>query len=162
MELHGHRGSNPKAALSSILNKRQKLQDELRKVEKQVYELETSYLQESGTFGNALRGFEGFLSSSNKNSNLKRSRKFQLEDGLFSLSSVTSTAAEELGLRREDGKLDHGQGRSKAGGITINGPRKPKKGKTVPRDVKKVRRGSDDLDVDEEEEEDNPHMMSFR
>ncbi|RAL54558.1 hypothetical protein DM860_001686 [Cuscuta australis] len=94
MELHGHRGSNPKAALSSILNKRQKLQDELRKVEKQVYELETSYLQESGTFGNALRGFEGFLSSSNKNSNLKRSRKFQLEDRLFSLSSVTSTAME--------------------------------------------------------------------
>nr|GLL41176.1 chromatin modification-related protein MEAF6-like [Ipomoea trifida] len=68
MELQGHRGSNPKAALSSILNKRQKLQEELRNVEKQVYELETTYLQETGTFGNALRGFEGFLSTSNKSS----------------------------------------------------------------------------------------------
>nr|GMD59756.1 chromatin modification-related protein MEAF6-like [Ipomoea batatas]GMD67767.1 chromatin modification-related protein MEAF6-like [Ipomoea batatas]GMD70018.1 chromatin modification-related protein MEAF6-like [Ipomoea batatas] len=74
------------------MNKRQKLQEELRNVEKQVYELETTYLQETGTFGNALRGFEGFLSTSNKSSNLKRSRKFQLEDRLFSLSSVTSPA----------------------------------------------------------------------
>ncbi|XP_075085460.1 chromatin modification-related protein EAF6-like isoform X2 [Nicotiana tabacum] len=95
MESHGHRGSNPKAVLASLLSKREKLQDELRNVEKQVYELETSYLQETGTFGNALKGFEGFLSTSNKNANLKRSRKFQLEDRLFSLSSVTSPAMED-------------------------------------------------------------------
>ncbi|KAG6420953.1 hypothetical protein SASPL_117499 [Salvia splendens] len=65
MELQGLRGSNnPKAMLSSLLNKREKLQDELRSVEKQVYELETSYLQETTTFGNVLKGFDGFLSSS--------------------------------------------------------------------------------------------------
>ncbi|XP_019181341.1 PREDICTED: chromatin modification-related protein MEAF6-like [Ipomoea nil] len=158
MELQGHRGSNPKAVLSSILNKRQKLQEELRSVEKQVYELETTYLQETGTFGNALRGFEGFLSTSNRSSNLKRSRKFQLEDRLFSLSSVTSPAAEELGLGREDGKPDQGQGRSKAGGITINGQGKPKKGRTGVRDTKKFR-GSNDLDIDDD---DDPDMMGMR
>ncbi|CAH9126764.1 unnamed protein product [Cuscuta epithymum] len=159
MELSAPRGSNPKAMLSSILNKRQKLQEELRNIEKQVFDLETTYLQETGSFGNALRGFEGFLSSSNKSSSLKRSRKFQLEDRLFSLSSVTSPAAEELGLGREEGKVDHGQGRSKAGGMTIIGQGKPKKGRTVQRDIKKVR-GSNDLDV--VDDDDDPDMMSLR
>ncbi|KAJ0769956.1 hypothetical protein HanLR1_Chr03g0118231 [Helianthus annuus] len=57
-----------------------------------VYELETSYLQESSNFGNVWKGYEGFLSSSKNTTNLKRSRKFQHEDRLFSLSSVTSPA----------------------------------------------------------------------
>ncbi|XP_006354485.1 chromatin modification-related protein MEAF6-like [Solanum tuberosum] len=154
MELHGHRGSNPKVVLASLLNKREKLQEELRNVEKQVYELETSYLQESGTFGNALKGFEGFLSTSNKNSNLKRSRKFQLEDRLFSLSSVTSPAAEELGLGREDGRPDPTQGRMRGGGFANNGQGKPKKGRTGPRDGKKFRI-SNDMDLDDEDDPDS-------
>ncbi|OIT38237.1 PREDICTED: chromatin modification-related protein eaf6-like [Nicotiana attenuata] len=152
MEPHGHRGSNPKAVLASLLSKREKLQDELRNVEKQVYELETSYLQETGTFGNALKGFEGFLSTSNKNSNLKRSRKFQLEDRLFSLSSVTSPAAEELG--REDGRPDPTQGRIRGGGFATNGQGKPKKGRTGPRDGRKFRI-SNDLDLDDEDDPDS-------
>lgn len=102
----GQKGSgDPGAMLTSILNKREKLRQELRSIEKQVranglasensnlkfvrfhrenqfffwgpilknpsvvlsqqvYELETSYLQESSHIGNALKGFEGFLSSS--------------------------------------------------------------------------------------------------
>ncbi|XP_075113096.1 uncharacterized protein LOC107760102 isoform X2 [Nicotiana tabacum] len=66
MESHGHRGSNPKALLASLLSKREKLQDELRNVEKQVYELETSYLQETGTFGNALKASKGRENFSSK------------------------------------------------------------------------------------------------
>ncbi|XP_075487584.1 uncharacterized protein LOC142526846 isoform X2 [Primulina tabacum] len=93
MELQGHGGyNNPKALLSSQLKRREKLLDELRSVEKQVYELETSYLQETNILGNALKGFDGFLTSSKNTSNLKRPRKFQLEDRVFSLSSVTSPA----------------------------------------------------------------------
>ncbi|XVE65839.1 hypothetical protein DITRI_Ditri08aG0031400 [Diplodiscus trichospermus] len=89
----GHRGStNPAAMLSSLINKREKLQDELRTIEKQVYELETNYLQDSSHFGHVLKGFEGFLSSSKNTANLKRTRRFQPEDRLFSLSSVTSPA----------------------------------------------------------------------
>ncbi|XP_020524372.1 chromatin modification-related protein MEAF6 isoform X2 [Amborella trichopoda] len=56
--------SNPTAILASLLSKREKLQEELRSIEKQVYELETSYLQDSTQCGNVLKGFEGFLSSS--------------------------------------------------------------------------------------------------
>ncbi|XP_017975912.1 PREDICTED: chromatin modification-related protein MEAF6 isoform X3 [Theobroma cacao] len=89
----GQRGSaNPAAMLASLMTKRDKLQDDLRNIEKQVYELETNYLQDSSHFGHVLKGFEGFLSSSKNTANLKRYRKFQPEDRLFSLSSVTSPA----------------------------------------------------------------------
>ncbi|KAJ6938584.1 hypothetical protein NC651_005117 [Populus alba x Populus x berolinensis] len=115
MDAEGQRGSsNPAAMLANLLSKRAKLHDELRIIEKQVYDLETSYLQDPGQCGNVLKGFEGFLSSSKNtalygvdivifiyflrfdsntyNRSLKRSRKFQPEDRLFSLSSVTSPA----------------------------------------------------------------------
>ncbi|ERN08415.1 hypothetical protein AMTR_s00148p00102870, partial [Amborella trichopoda] len=65
MDSEGQRpASNPTAILASLLSKREKLQEELRSIEKQVYELETSYLQDSTQCGNVLKGFEGFLSSS--------------------------------------------------------------------------------------------------
>ncbi|OAO97094.1 hypothetical protein AXX17_AT4G16600 [Arabidopsis thaliana] len=101
MSLGQKSSTDPGAMLTSLLNKREKLRQELRSIEKQVYELETSYLQESSHIGNALKGFEGFLSSSKSTASAKRSRKFQPEDRVFSLSSVTSPAAEELGVGRE-------------------------------------------------------------
>eukprot|EP00850_Spirogloea_muscicola_P010698 SM000064S19720 [mRNA] locus=s64:162297:163660:+ [translate_table: standard] len=58
----------------------------------QVYDLETSYLHDTSQCGNVLKGFDGFLSSTKNASNTKRPRKFQPEDRLFSLSSVTSPA----------------------------------------------------------------------
>ncbi|XP_057957543.1 uncharacterized protein LOC131150686 isoform X2 [Malania oleifera] len=94
MESEGQRAStNPTAVLASLMSKRERLQEELDSVEKQVYELETSYLQDSSRFGNALKGSEGIFSSSKYTTNLKRSRKFHPEDRLFSLSSVTSPAS---------------------------------------------------------------------
>ncbi|XP_048138727.1 chromatin modification-related protein MEAF6 isoform X3 [Rhodamnia argentea] len=105
MDSEGQRlPSNPSAMLSSLLAKRAKLHEELRNIEKQVYEMETSYLQDPSQCGNVLKGFEGFLSTSKSTALLKRSRKFQPEDRLFSLSSVTSPAAEELAGGR-DGEL---------------------------------------------------------
>ncbi|XP_010650089.1 uncharacterized protein LOC100259638 isoform X2 [Vitis vinifera] len=139
--------------LASLVSKRERLQDELRVIEKQVYEMETNYLQDSSHFGNVLKGFEGFLSSSKNTTNLKRSRKFQLEDRLFSLSSVTSPAAEELGVGRDDGRSDFGQGRPKGGSLPTNGQGKPKKGRTAPRDGKRIRPSSE-ADLDDEDDPD--------
>ncbi|KAJ1702043.1 hypothetical protein LUZ61_010169 [Rhynchospora tenuis] len=152
METEGAKsaGLNPSASLSALVSKRAKLQEELRNIEKQVYELETSYLQESNQFGSVLKGFEGFLSSSKSTANLKRSRKFQADDRLFSLSSVTSPAVEELG--REDGRGDYGPGRSKGGGSAANGQGKPKKGGRIAmRDAKRAR-PSNDPDLDDEDD----------
>ncbi|XP_021640305.1 uncharacterized protein LOC110635325 isoform X2 [Hevea brasiliensis] len=97
MDHEGQRGSsNPSAVLASLLSKRAKLHEELRNIEKQVYDMETNYLQDPSQCGNVLKGFEGFLSSSKNTALLKRSRKFQPEDRLFSLSSVTSPALSNM------------------------------------------------------------------
>ncbi|KAJ8433376.1 hypothetical protein Cgig2_020456 [Carnegiea gigantea] len=172
MEPNGQEASNPGAKLASLLSKREKLQDELRNIEKQVYELETTYLQDSNQFGHVSKGFEGFLSSSKSTTkkgqssratpppagggmvgsdqlvlaglckgihlmilnsahsglSLKRPRKFQPEDRIFSLSSVTSPAVEE----HTGGRDDPGPGRSKGGGMAASGQGKPKKGRIAP------------------------------
>ncbi|KAK1260839.1 hypothetical protein QJS04_geneDACA002406 [Acorus gramineus] len=152
MESEGQRtASNPSAMLVSLIGKREKLREELRSIEKQVYDLETSYLQDSNQIGNVLKGFEGFLSSSKSTTNLKRSRKFQPEDRLFSLSSVTSPAVEEHLVGRDDGRGDYGPGRSKGGGTPSIGPGKPKKGgRMAPREVKKIRPTEHDLEDDDD------------
>ncbi|GAB2265999.1 hypothetical protein Dimus_001029 [Dionaea muscipula] len=149
METNGQKTStNPAAKLASLLTKRGKLQEELRNVEKQVFELETTYLQESNHFGNVLKGYDGFLSSSKSTTNLKRSRKFQPEDRLFSLSSITSPAVEDQG-----GRDDLGPGRSRGGGLGPNGPGKPKKARLGPRDGKRIRLSSEP-DVEDEDDTD--------
>ncbi|PKI50188.1 chromatin modification-related protein MEAF6 isoform X1 [Punica granatum] len=155
MESEGQKGTgNPSAMMASLLSKRAKLQEELRNIEKQVYEMETSYLQDPGQCGNVLKGFDGFLSASKSTALLKRSRKFQPEDRLFSLSSITSPAAEELAGGRDDGRSEYGSGRSK-GGIYANGQGKPKKGRLAPRDVKRMRPSEQDFDY-----EDDPDLTS--
>ncbi|KAJ4722714.1 Chromatin modification MEAF6-like protein [Melia azedarach] len=159
MDSDGQRNSNPAGMLAALISKRDRFHEELRNIEKQVYELETSYLQDSSQFGNVLKGFEGFLSSSKSTTNLKRPRKLLPEDRIFSLSSVTSPAAEELGVGRDDGRSDYGPGRSKGGSIPSNGQGKPKKGRTAsaPRDGKR-NRPSGEPDFDDEDDPD----MSLR
>ncbi|XWS46969.1 hypothetical protein CRYUN_Cryun14cG0113500 [Craigia yunnanensis] len=150
MDHDGQRGSStPSAMLASLLSRRAKLQEELRNIERQMYDMETSYLQDPSQCGNVLKGFEGFLSSSKNTALLKRSRKFQPEDRLFSLSSVSSPAAEEIAAGRDDGKSDYGPGRYKGGGYFANGQGKPKKGRA--REVKRMRHSSEpDFDYDDD------------
>ncbi|KAA0059638.1 chromatin modification-related protein MEAF6 [Cucumis melo var. makuwa] len=151
MEAEGQKtATNPSAMLAGLLSRRAKLQDELRNIEKQVYDMETNYLQDPSQCGNVLKGFEGFLSASKSTALLKRSRKFQLEDRLFSLSSVTSPASSFVNLVA-DGRSDLGPGRSKGGAIYSNGQGKPKKGRPAPRDAKRMRHSSEqDFDYDDD------------
>uniref|UniRef100_A0A2P2J9E2 Chromatin modification-related protein MEAF6 n=1 Tax=Rhizophora mucronata TaxID=61149 RepID=A0A2P2J9E2_RHIMU len=72
MKPQGQKGGSspsPAAMLASHMGKREKLQEELRNIEKQVYELETSYLEDSTHFVSVLKGFDGFLSSSRNTTN---------------------------------------------------------------------------------------------
>ncbi|KAG6475115.1 chromatin modification-related protein MEAF6-like [Zingiber officinale] len=153
MESDGQRtSSNPSAMLTALMSRRESLRDELRAIERQVYDLETTYLQDSNQNGSVLKGFEGFLSSSKSTANLKRSRKFQPEDRLFSLSSITSPAAEENVAGRDEARSEHGPGRFKGGGTPANGQGKPKKGGRVAiRETKRLRPSSEqDMDDDED------------
>ncbi|KAI7754369.1 hypothetical protein M8C21_025601 [Ambrosia artemisiifolia] len=149
MDSQGHKTSNnPKAMLSSLMSKRQKLQEELRTIEKQVYELETSYLQESSNFGNVWKGYEGFLSSSKNTTNYV---------WVFKKGSYIT---EELNAGREEGRSDLGPGRPKGGGLTINGQGKPKKGRSGPRDGRKIRL-SNDMDLDDDDDHDMGNWFLF-
>eukprot|EP00899_Mesostigma_viride_P025905 jgi/Mesvir1/649/Mv17261-RA.1 len=105
-------------AVQQLLRRKEKLEDELRSIEKQVFDLETAYLQDSSAYGNVLKGFEGFLST-NRNSNTssqKRGRPFKTEDRLFSLSSITSPVVEIQAAR---------EGAAEAG-AAAGGPNRPK------------------------------------
>lgn len=145
--MSGQRGtSNPHQTLSLLNARKEQLQEELRTVEKQLYDLETTYLHDSSQCGNVLKGFEGFLSSMKGSGNLKRPRKFQPEDRLFSLSSVTSPVVEEsAGGRDADGKVDgSGPGRTKTNGFFGSGPGKQKRGRTAgPREGKRIKQVTD-------------------
>ncbi|KAE8704010.1 putative inorganic phosphate transporter 1-7-like [Hibiscus syriacus] len=91
MDHNGQRGpSTPSAMLASLLSRRAKHQEEHRNIERQVYDMETSYLQDPGQCGNVLKGFEGS----------KRSQKFQPEDRLFYYLQ-SSPAAEEIAAARD-------------------------------------------------------------
>ncbi|KAE9463846.1 hypothetical protein C3L33_04241, partial [Rhododendron williamsianum] len=154
--------SNPSAMLAAVLCKRAKLHEELRNIEKQVISfLNQSFLiqimciyvvdflesvsmdlQKTSSKGNPIK-FHVLLDVNLTlvETCLKRSRKFQPEDRLFSLSSVTSPAAEEHVVGRD------------VGGLAANGQGKPKRGRGGPRDAKRIRQSSD-ADYDYEDDPD--------
>ncbi|KAM7496093.1 hypothetical protein LguiA_020507 [Lonicera macranthoides] len=142
MEPQGQKSApSPSDIMADMLAQGAKKQEELHNIEKQLYEMETSYLQDPSHCGNVLKGYEPFLSSKSTTI-LKRPKKFQAEDRLFSLSSVTSTASEEIASGRDGGGVSIGQG-------------KPKKGRPAggTRDGRRMRQ-SHEADVDYEDDPD--------
>merc|ERR1712146_523606 len=81
-------GQAEMSTLNVMLAKKEKLEQDLRALEKNLYDLETTYFHDAGQ-GNVLKGFEGYLAL-NKHANVKRARTFKTEDRLFSLSSTSS------------------------------------------------------------------------
>eukprot|EP01035_Chromulina_nebulosa_P019875 gene19875-25827_t len=75
--------------MSLISKRRNELKTELQQIEKQIYELETSYLEETKDFGNIFTGWTSYIS----NGKVKPKKVIFNEDRLFSLSSVTSPAS---------------------------------------------------------------------
>lgn len=84
---------------SALYKRRKELRGELSLIEKQIYDLETTYLEETKDFGNIFIGWSTYLSKEKP----KARPKISNADRLFSLSSVTSPAS-----RREDAKADAG------------------------------------------------------
>mmetsp|Transcript_49252 Transcript_49252/g.157730 ORF Transcript_49252/g.157730 Transcript_49252/m.157730 type:complete len:138 (-) Transcript_49252:49-462(-) len=128
----------------NLITRKEKLEEELRNVEKQVYDLETSYLHDHSTNGNIIKGFEGFLSA-NKATSLKKARTFKAEDRLFSLSSLTSPAVEENLLGQMEGGL---LGSRSSGNLLGGGPMLNSKRSRLSRETKRFRLGDDDDDDD--------------
>ena len=94
------------STLAALQQRKERLDEELKQVEKQVYDLETTYLNDSSQYGNVLKGFEGFLSQT-KNTSQKKARNFKPEDRLFSLSSTSSPVVDEIAAERAEATVDH-------------------------------------------------------
>ncbi|MDA9097491.1 chromatin modification-related protein EAF6/MEAF6 [bacterium] len=103
------------STLSTLQQRKERLDEELEQVEKQVYDLETHYLNDSSQYGNVLKGFEGFLSQT-KNTSQKKARNFKPEDRLFSLSSASSPVVDEIAAEQAAEKTVTTQSGRKAGG----------------------------------------------
>mmetsp|Transcript_86753 Transcript_86753/g.169749 ORF Transcript_86753/g.169749 Transcript_86753/m.169749 type:complete len:109 (+) Transcript_86753:87-413(+) len=95
--------------MSALLQKRKKeLRQELSQIEKQIYDLETTYLEETKEFGNIFTGWDAYLGAEK----VKLRKIVLLEDRLFSLSSVTSPASRKE-ENKKAAKTDGGSARKK-------------------------------------------------
>ena len=84
-ESNGEEAEEPETI--RLERKRLQVANELRKVEQQISDLETTYLETSSPYGNAVRGYEGFLGGLSQ-----ANRKIQVkpEERLFSFSSSSA------------------------------------------------------------------------
>lgn len=74
----------------NVVSKRRKeLRKELGLIEKQIFDLETTYLEETREIGNIFTGWKGYLAVADK---AKSKKAISNDDRLFSLSSLTSPA----------------------------------------------------------------------
>jgi chromatin modification-related protein EAF6 len=69
---------------------------ELAHIEKQIYDLETTYLEDTQNFGNIFVGWNKYFSANEKS---RKRRAVSNHERLFSLSSASSPAA-----LKEDGR----------------------------------------------------------
>ncbi|KAI8341075.1 histone acetyltransferase subunit NuA4-domain-containing protein [Chlamydoabsidia padenii] len=74
-----------KAELQALLNRKKQVDTNLINLEHSIYLFEGSYLEDTQSNGNIIRGFDGYLT----NRGDKRKQKFTELDRLFSLSSST-------------------------------------------------------------------------
>ncbi|KDD73037.1 hypothetical protein H632_c2605p0 [Helicosporidium sp. ATCC 50920] len=79
----------PAQDVVELEKKREAVADELRHVEQQIFDLETKYLESASAYGNAIRGYQGFLGGV---SVPQRKVAAKSEERLFSWSSVTGQA----------------------------------------------------------------------
>eukprot|EP01095_Lingulamoeba_sp_RSL-Kostka_P012476 TRINITY_DN496_c0_g1_i1.p1 TRINITY_DN496_c0_g1~~TRINITY_DN496_c0_g1_i1.p1 ORF type:complete len:148 (+),score=49.04 TRINITY_DN496_c0_g1_i1:145-588(+) len=73
--------------MSKLLDQKEEIENELVNLEKQIYNLETSYLEETQKVGSILKGWDSYVTNSRSTVTKK---KFRETDRLFTLSSVTA------------------------------------------------------------------------
>ncbi|KAJ1617523.1 histone acetyltransferase subunit NuA4-domain-containing protein [Pavlovales sp. CCMP2436] len=77
---------------SELQEKKFAIEEQLAGVEKELYDMEGTYLEETLELGNILRAWDGYLGTQNSSGAIRRINRFRESDRLFSASSVTSNA----------------------------------------------------------------------
>lgn len=80
--------ANVSGELKRLSEKKSNVEQKLANLEKQIYALEGSYLQDTLQIGNILSGWEGYAPQ--RGAGRRPNRQFRETDRLFSLSSATS------------------------------------------------------------------------
>ncbi|CAG8714279.1 24067_t:CDS:2 [Racocetra persica] len=78
------------AELKDLLVRKKQVDKSLKTIEKHIWNFEGSYLEETHSGGNLIRGFDGYLRAANDK---KKRSEITREERLFSLSSATSEKA---------------------------------------------------------------------
>jgi chromatin modification-related protein EAF6 len=74
-----------------LYDKKRELEEDMKKIDSQIYKLETSYLLETQLTGNVVKGFDGFISLRSRVSGVGQKRiKFKDSDRWLSNSSSTA------------------------------------------------------------------------
>ncbi|GAX79950.1 hypothetical protein CEUSTIGMA_g7389.t1 [Chlamydomonas eustigma] len=74
--------------VKELEERRKQMQEQLLQVEVQIFKLETQYIEKANPRGNALKGYEGLLTSVSSSVNNKGT--IRAEDRIFSNSSITA------------------------------------------------------------------------
>lgn len=102
--------------MSAIQKRRKELRTELSLIEKQIYDLETTYLEDSKEFGNIFIGWDAYLAPEK----IKCKKTVLNEERLFSLSSVTSPASKKEEKEKEKEKAGPAVGKKRKGGAAAS------------------------------------------
>lgn len=100
--------SDPRQTLIELVRQRSDLTEQLATLERQIYNFEGSYLEETAAYGNIVRGWDRYSTHTlNRPAQVKRERKIKDTDRLFSKSSITSpTAIRSLGDEDKESSND--------------------------------------------------------
>jgi chromatin modification-related protein EAF6 len=102
--------ASTQALMNEVVKRRSELKSELTTIEKQIYDLESSYLEETRDFGNVFMGWNAYLSFDKS----KSKKVIGNEERLFSLSSMTSPAG-----RRAEREKEKAAGSGSGGGSAV-------------------------------------------
>ena len=82
--------------IAELSAKKEELEKKLSDVERQIFDLEGSYLEETAQYGNVMRGWEGYLKKDTRSyGGPARGRRCRDDDRLFSRSSTTAPQADD-------------------------------------------------------------------
>jgi chromatin modification-related protein EAF6 len=92
------RSKEERAAVQALEARRNKLVDDLRALERQIFTLEESYIEETHSVGNVIKGWDGFASASLPKGPVQGPKRVRVlpQDRIFSNSSLTSPQTHNL------------------------------------------------------------------
>merc|ERR1712168_263194 len=79
---------DPRQSLKDAINKKLQIEKELAKIERQIFDFEGTYLEDTAVY--VVKGWEKYLTLKTNSTDLSKLKKFDENDRLFSQSSATS------------------------------------------------------------------------